>query len=132
VVELGDVSLLQNVQTGSGSYSDSCSMHTRVLPPEESGKGVKVTTHLNLVSKLRMSGAITLFSSIPSWCEQGQLHTFAWYIFFYSFKFFSDLIFIYVSSMITLLQSTIQHMSHFVGTLFKRCQILSKTITIKW
>jgi hypothetical protein len=98
----GDVSLLQNVQTSSGSHSDSYSMHTRVLSPESSGNSVKVTTHLYLVSKVRKSGAIPLLPSSPLWCGQGQLYIFAKCIFFFTFKFFSDLILINLSGMIML------------------------------
>jgi len=32
---------------------------------------MKLTTHLHLVLKLRMCGAIPPFFPVPSWCEQG-------------------------------------------------------------
>jgi hypothetical protein len=48
-------SFLRSMQTGSVANPVSCSMHTRVL----SGGGGLIT-HLHLVPRLRMSGAIAL------------------------------------------------------------------------
>lgn len=45
------LSLLKNVQTGSGAFPGSYSVGTR-----KSGQNLKLTTHLPLVSRLRMSG----------------------------------------------------------------------------
>jgi hypothetical protein len=53
-------SKLQNVQTGSTVHPASCSMGTAVLSWGLNGQGVKLTTHLHLVTRLRMSGAIPL------------------------------------------------------------------------
>jgi hypothetical protein len=55
-----DFSLLQNVQTGFGAHSAYYSMGTRVLSRRLSGRSVKITTHLHLVTKSRISGAIPL------------------------------------------------------------------------
>ena len=45
------LSLFQNVQTGSGAFPGSYSVGTR-----KTGQNLKLTTHLHLVSRLRMSG----------------------------------------------------------------------------
>jgi hypothetical protein len=39
-----------------------------------SGQGVRLITHLNLVRRLRMSGAIPLLTFMPSCLVEGQLH----------------------------------------------------------
>lgn len=39
-----------------------------------SGRGLKVTTHLHLVTKLQMSGTILPFPHAPSWRAQGPLY----------------------------------------------------------
>ena len=49
------------VQTGFGAESASCSVGTRILAQGQGGRGVKLTTHLRLVPRLRMSGAMPLF-----------------------------------------------------------------------
>ena len=54
-----DFSLHQNVQTSSGAHSASCSVGTEVLSQESSGQGVRLTTHLHLVQRLRTSGAVS-------------------------------------------------------------------------
>ena len=58
-------SIFQSVQTGIGPN----------LPPTygQEWLGVKLTTHLQLVSKLLMSGAILPPRHTPSWCAHGQL-----------------------------------------------------------
>jgi hypothetical protein len=53
-----DFSLLQNDQASFGAHPASCLMGTRVLPLGWRSQGVKLATHLRLVPKLRMSGAI--------------------------------------------------------------------------
>jgi len=53
-------SLLQNVQTSSGTYAASYSMGSMALSQKKSGHIVTLTTDLNLVPGLRMSGAIPL------------------------------------------------------------------------
>jgi len=40
-------------------------MHRKVPSPDGSSQGVKVATHLHLMSKLRMGGAIPLLPSMP-------------------------------------------------------------------
>jgi hypothetical protein len=52
-----DSSLLQDIQTGSGIHPASSSVDTQVLSP-----GVKHSTHLHLMLRLRMRGAIPLLS----------------------------------------------------------------------
>jgi hypothetical protein len=43
---------LHNVQTGSGTHTDSCLMGTWVLSQRRSGQGVKLTTYLHLLPKI--------------------------------------------------------------------------------
>jgi hypothetical protein len=52
--------LLQNVQTGSRAHRVSYSMVSGVPFRWQSGRGFKSTTHLHLVLKVRMRGAIPL------------------------------------------------------------------------
>jgi len=52
--------LLLNPQTGFGAHTASYFMGTEEFCRELSGRGVKLTTHLHLMSRLRMSGAIPL------------------------------------------------------------------------
>ena len=59
-VGASDSSFLQNVQTASGAHPALYSMGSGVLSRGYSGRGVKLTTHLHLVPRLRMSGAIPL------------------------------------------------------------------------
>jgi hypothetical protein len=51
-------SLLQDVQTGSGAHPASYGMGTGVLSWEYSSQGMKATTHLELVTRLKRSTAI--------------------------------------------------------------------------
>ena len=53
-------SFFENVQTGCGAHTASYSVGTGVLPRGYSGRSVKLTAHLHLVPRLRMSGAIPL------------------------------------------------------------------------
>ena len=55
-----DFSLLRNVQNGSGSHLASYSMGTAVLCGGQSGRGLKLTTHLHPLPRLRMNGVILL------------------------------------------------------------------------
>jgi hypothetical protein len=54
------VSVFQNIQTGSGAHPASCSMGTGFFPGGEAAVGVMLTSHLQLVPRLRMNGAIPL------------------------------------------------------------------------
>jgi len=56
-----DSALLQDIQTGSGVHPASSSVDNRVLSP-----GVMHSTHLNLILRLRMKGAIPPFSPYAS------------------------------------------------------------------
>jgi len=54
-------SLLQDMQTGSGAHPASYSMGTKkVLSHGPCNRGVKLTTHLHLVPRLRIGGAISI------------------------------------------------------------------------
>jgi hypothetical protein len=44
-------SLLDSVHTGSGAYPASYSMGTAASIPDQSGRSLKLTTHLRLVSR---------------------------------------------------------------------------------
>jgi len=55
-----DFLLFLNDQTGHRAHLASNSMDTGVISQGQSGQGVKVTTHLHLLPKLRMSGATPL------------------------------------------------------------------------
>ena len=45
-----------------------------LLSPRLSSSSVMLTTHLHLVLKLRMSGAIPPFTHMPSWYAEGKLY----------------------------------------------------------
>jgi hypothetical protein len=49
-------------------------MGTGVLSRGYSGRGMKFTTHIHLVPRFWMSGAINLLPLLPSWCKQGQIY----------------------------------------------------------
>ena len=51
----------------SGSPSFLHSVYLQLLPWGQSGRDVRITTYLEQVSKLRMSGAIPPLSHMPSW-----------------------------------------------------------------
>lgn len=56
----GDISFLQTVRTVSESPTASCSVCTGFLSQGHSGRGVKLTTQIHLVAKLRMSAALPI------------------------------------------------------------------------
>jgi hypothetical protein len=64
-----DFYLLQNVQMGPRAHPPSYSMGTGVLSWGWGGCGVKLTTHLHLMQRLRVSGAV---SSLPM-CLPGKV-----------------------------------------------------------
>jgi len=67
-VETRDFSLLQYVQTGCGTHPASYSVGTVVLSQGSSSRGVNLNTHLHLVSRLRVDGAIPplpLYHHVP-------------------------------------------------------------------
>jgi len=68
-------------QTGSAAHPAFYSMGTRVLSREYSGWGVKWTTHLHLVPRLKTSEAIPLspLLYIPELCDKGKLYLLPWY-----------------------------------------------------
>jgi hypothetical protein len=66
-----DLFLLPNVQTGSGAHRPPYSIGIGVFPWGNSG--VKLTNHFRLVPRLRVSGAVPLLPSMPSWLGQGKL-----------------------------------------------------------
>jgi hypothetical protein len=74
----GNFSLHHRIQNGSGAHPASYSMGIRGSFPGVKRPGVKLTTHLHLVPKSRMSGAIPPFPqyAVMVWCSvkgQGQL-----------------------------------------------------------
>ena len=54
----GDLSLLQNIQTGIGAYAASCTMGTGVFARGQGSRDVKLITLLHLLQRLKMSGSI--------------------------------------------------------------------------
>ena len=56
-------SILKNVQT---QLRGPPSLQRRFVPREQSGRGVKLTTHLNIVSRLRVKGALPSLFRTPS------------------------------------------------------------------
>jgi hypothetical protein len=54
-----NIFVLQNVQTVSGAHPVS-NRYRELFARRQSGRGVNLTTHLHLVSRLRMSGGIPL------------------------------------------------------------------------
>lgn len=65
---------IQNVQTTSGAHPAPYSMSTGILPSEFSGRIVKLTSYLHVVSSLRRSGATLLLQYTPSWRGEGLYH----------------------------------------------------------
>jgi hypothetical protein len=49
-------SLVRNVQTVRGAHTASYSMGTSILSRGRSGRDVRLTTHIHLAPRLRMSG----------------------------------------------------------------------------
>jgi len=66
-IQARDFSLLQNFQMGSGAHPACCTISTAILSQGKSGRSLILSSHLRLVPRLRMSGAITLLPYIPSW-----------------------------------------------------------------
>jgi hypothetical protein len=64
-----DFSVIQNVHTGSGPHGTFC---RGVSPLGYGGRCVKVTTHVHLVERLRMNGAVPLLPHIPSCSAEGN------------------------------------------------------------
>lgn len=48
-----DIPLLSNVHTGNGAHRASYSMDTVVFPGDKAGRGVKLTSHINLTAKVK-------------------------------------------------------------------------------
>ena len=46
-----------------------------LVPKRQSGRGVKLTAHIHVVPRLRMSGGITPLSHKPSWRGQGLIYS---------------------------------------------------------
>jgi len=55
------------VQTGSGAHPASYPTGMGYFPGGKGGRGVKLATHIHLVLRSRMHGAITPFPNTPSW-----------------------------------------------------------------
>jgi len=78
-----DFSVPPKVQTLFGTYPAPCSVGIGVLFRAKSGLSVNLTTHLHLVPRWRMSGAVPLLPSyMPLWREQG--------LYFLSFRWLSS------------------------------------------
>ena len=60
----GNSSILHDIQIGCGAHPATCSMGTGGSFPNESGPGVKATTHLYLVPRLRRSGTMSLLPPV--------------------------------------------------------------------
>jgi hypothetical protein len=60
ILPVWGVSLLQYVLNSSGAHLFSCLMGTGALSWRYNGRGVKLTAHLHLVQRLKMSGAVPL------------------------------------------------------------------------
>jgi hypothetical protein len=63
----GNFSLHHRVQTGSGAHLASYPMGTGAFSLWQSGRDVKLTTHLHLVPRSRMRGAIPPLPNTSSW-----------------------------------------------------------------
>jgi hypothetical protein len=66
-----DSCLFQNVQTDSYRHDTSCSICTGFRPRQQSGRGLKLTTHRHLVAMLKMSGLTRRLPYRPS--RRGQV-----------------------------------------------------------
>ena len=74
VAKVSVFSFLWNFQIGCGAHSAPYSMDTGVLSRKLRGRFVKMTTHLQIVSKLRMSGVYLYSPYMPSWRGQGKFY----------------------------------------------------------
>jgi hypothetical protein len=64
----GNFSLHHRVQTGSGAHPPFCPMDTRgSFSGRKAACGVKLTTHLRLMPRSRMHGAISTLPNTSSW-----------------------------------------------------------------
>jgi hypothetical protein len=83
---VGNMSLHHRDQIGSGAHPASYPMGTRgSFPLGKSGQGVKLTTHLHLVSRPRVRGAIYPLPqyAFMAWCSfkvQEQFHLYLYFI----------------------------------------------------
>jgi hypothetical protein len=68
-----NISLLENVQADCGAHPASYPMPTRALSPECSGRGVILTTHPNLATRLRTSRDLYLSVCMTSCHTQRQI-----------------------------------------------------------
>jgi hypothetical protein len=72
-VGASDFSRHQNFQTRYATHLDSYSVATEVLLPRKGGWAVNETTHLHLVPRLSMSGAVRLLPLYAYRRGQGKL-----------------------------------------------------------
>jgi hypothetical protein len=72
-LEATNISLLHNVQTGSGAHTTSHSMGTGFISREQTGGSVTLTTGLHLVPRLRMSGGVFQRPHMLPWSRQRKL-----------------------------------------------------------
>jgi hypothetical protein len=69
-VTIADRDKLPNPVSGPPSFLVTC--YLRLLLRGQRGHGFKLTTHLNLVARLRMNGAVTPLHHTPSWRAERQ------------------------------------------------------------
>jgi hypothetical protein len=67
--------LFHIVQTGSAANTASCSIGTGVYCRGQSDWGMRLTTHLDLMPRLSMIGAISRLSVYAFWHGQEQFYT---------------------------------------------------------
>jgi len=87
-------------ETVSGANPAFCSMGTGVVSRGWSDRSVKFATHVHLVPRSRISGAIPLLTQMPSWHGQRKLYLFLsliccgvfWYANCFLFGFCDELI----------------------------------------
>jgi hypothetical protein len=68
-----DFSPRQVHQTGYRAHRAFCSIGTTVLSRQYGGRGLKLTIHLHLVMRLRMTELYLYYPHMPSWHGQGTL-----------------------------------------------------------
>ena len=73
-----NIFLLQNPGTEGGAHTASCLVGTGVFSPEVNRSSLKLTTHLHILSRLGMSGALPL---LPLYTSMARKSTTLCYFF---------------------------------------------------
>ena len=68
-------SLLRNVRTKSAAHAAICSMGTGIITRAQSGWGINLATHLLLLQRLRISGAVRQCPPPLIWLHGGYRET---------------------------------------------------------